>query len=42
MGSPSAQVEGRPSIHGPANVWALSAWGIQAEGRPGVPGPVGS
>ena len=33
MGFPSAWAEGRPSIYGPANVWALSVWGILAEGR---------
>ena len=41
MGFPSAMVEGRPGIYGPANVWALSAWGIRVEGQPGVPEPSG-
>ena len=41
MGFPSARAGGRPGIYGPANVWASSAWGIQAEGRPGVPGLAG-
>ena len=41
MGSPSARAKGQPGIHGPANVWALSAWGIWAKGRPSVPGPAG-
>ena len=38
MGFPSARAEGWPGICGPANVWALSAWGIRAEGRPHVHG----
>ena len=33
MGFSSSRAEGRSGIYRPANVWALSAWGIRAEGR---------